>query len=103
MPTSSPLINPKEINLGKATIIIDARSGPDAFEHYKASHLIGALHADLDNELSEKPTDPAYGGRHPLPEVKVFASFVGNLGITPSTAVIVYDDKSGANAAARFW
>lgn len=103
MPTSSPLINPSDITLGNTTIIIDARSGPDAFERYQASHLAGALHADLDKDLSVKPKDPAYGGRHPLPDAKDFATYVGELGITPTTSVIVYDDKNGANAAARFW
>lgn len=98
----SPLISPTEITLGTG-VIVDARSGPDAFERYCTGHLQGALHADLDSDLSRKPKDPAYGGRHPLPEVKDFAAFVGQLGIKPSTSVIVYDDKSGANAAARFW
>lgn len=98
----SPLISPKDIPFG-SSIIIDARSGPDAFQRYRANHLKGALHADLDSDLSRKPHDPAYGGRHPLPEVKDFAAFLGRLGITPSTPVIVYDDKNGANAAARFW
>ena len=32
-----------------------------------------------------------------------FAVYVGKLGITPATSVVVYDDKNGANAAARFW
>jgi len=61
------------------------------------------LHADLDKDLSVKPKDPAYCGRHPLPDAKDFAAYVGKLGITPTTSVIVYDDKNGANAAARFW
>jgi thiosulfate/3-mercaptopyruvate sulfurtransferase len=38
-----------------------------------------------------------------LPEIKAFAAFLGRLGITPETRVFVYDDKGGANAAARFW
>jgi len=99
----TPLIKPKDIILGKDTVIIDARSGPDVLRRYRAGHLEGALHADLDEDLSQKPKDAAYGGRHPLPDVKDFAAFVGKLGITPSTSVVVYDDKSGANAAARFW
>src|SRR5688572_18336850 len=103
MPTSSPLINPRDITLGNAITVIDARSGPDAFERYQANHLAGALHADLDKDLSVKSKDPAYGGRHPLPEAKDFAVYIGTLGISPSTSVIVYDDKNGANAAARFW
>jgi thiosulfate/3-mercaptopyruvate sulfurtransferase len=63
----------------------------------------GALHVDLDRDLSQKPADPSYGGRHPLPDITVFAALLGKLGITPSTHVVVYDDKNGANAAARFW
>ncbi len=94
---------PEILTLGNAMTIIDARSGPDAFERYQANHLAGALHADLDKDLSEKPKDPAYGGRHPLPDVQDFAAYVGKLGITPATPVIVYDDKNGANAAASFW
>lgn len=99
---TSPFIKPKEIPFGKS-ILIDARGGPDALARYQAAHLDGALHVDLDRDLSEKPKDAAYGGRHPLPDIKRFASLLGNLGITPSSSVIVYDDKNGANAAARFW
>lgn len=101
--SASPLISPRDIPFEKGMVIIDARSGPDAYERYCANHLEGALHADLDRDLSQKPTDPAYGGRHPLPAVKDFTEFLGKLGITPSTHIVVYDDKSGANAAARFW
>jgi thiosulfate/3-mercaptopyruvate sulfurtransferase len=104
MPTSSsPLIKPHEIPLGKGIVIIDTRSGPDAFERYLANHLKGALHADLDKDLSKKSADAAKGGRHPLPPIKDFGTLLGKLGITPSTPVIIYDDKAGANAAARFW
>jgi len=103
-PSISPLINAKDILLKKKdVVIIDTRSGPDAYTRYNANHLEGAFHADLDRDLSQKSTDPAYGGRHPLPEVKDFAILLGTLGITPSSHVIVYDDKGGANAAARFW
>lgn len=103
MSTSSPLIKPGEISFEKGNIIVDTRSGADAFERYRVNHLEGALHADLDKDLSKKPADAAVGGRHPLPEIKEFAVFLGKLGITPSTHVVIYDDKAGANAAARFW
>jgi len=101
--SESPLITPGEILLGANTIIVDARSGPDAFDRYMKGHLVGALHADLDRDLSQKPIDPAFGGRHPLPDIKLFSEFLGKLGITPTSDVVVYDDKNGANAAARFW
>jgi thiosulfate/3-mercaptopyruvate sulfurtransferase len=104
--TNAPLIKANELQevlKSKDAIIIDARSGPDAYVRYLAGHAEGALHADLDRDLSEKPEDAAVGGRHPLPDVKKFAALLGRFGITPSSRVIVYDDKSGANAAARFW
>lgn len=84
-------------------ILIDARSGPNAKANYENEHLAGALWVDLENELSEKTGDAAQGGRHPLPPVKKFAYLLGQLGITPESQVVVYDDKNGANAAARFW
>jgi thiosulfate/3-mercaptopyruvate sulfurtransferase len=84
-------------------LFIDARSGPDAVSKYNDGHLAEAVHVDLDRDLAQKPTNPAEGGRHPLPEPKIFAEFLGTLGITRDTKLYVYDDKAGANAAARFW
>lgn len=84
-------------------VIIDARGGADAYERYKTAHLKGALFADLETDLSEKPDNAANGGRHPLPEPEKFGKFLSVLGISSSAHVIVYDDKNGANAAARFW
>lgn len=84
-------------------VLIDARSGSDAAEKYMAMHLKGALHADLDHDLSNISEDAKNGGRHPLPATDSFAFLLGQLGIGPDTHVVVYDDKSGANAAARFW
>jgi thiosulfate/3-mercaptopyruvate sulfurtransferase len=106
MTIKSPLINASELKaiLGSPnTVLIDARSGPDAFQRYESGHPEGARHADLDRNLAQKPIDPAKGGRHPLPAIKTFSLLLGKLDITPSTQVIVYDDKNGANAAARFW
>jgi thiosulfate/3-mercaptopyruvate sulfurtransferase len=90
------------IETGNA-VVVDARGGLDALERYKHAHLKGAIFVDLENELSTKRPDAAQGGRHPLPEPQKFGRLLTELGITPSTRVLVYDDKSGANAAARFW
>jgi thiosulfate/3-mercaptopyruvate sulfurtransferase len=65
--------------------------------------LKGALYIDLENDLSQKKSNAAEGGRHPLPEPEHFGAILGKLGIRPTTRVVVYDDKNGANAAARFW
>lgn len=98
----APLIHAKDIRPG-SSILIDARGGPGALDRYIKSHAQGAVHADLDKDLSSKPIEPAYGGRHPLPDVMAFARFLGTLGITPASHVVIYDDKGGANAAARLW
>ncbi|MBT1702232.1 sulfurtransferase [Chryseosolibacter indicus] len=101
-----PLIDASEVKQHLAisnTVVIDARSGPDAFERYSKGHVARAIHVDLDKDLSKKPEDAAKGGRHPLPAIEEFSSLLGKLGITPSSHIIAYDDKNGANAAARFW
>jgi len=103
---TTPLISPVDLaRLMKQEhfILVDARTGPDAREKYNAEHLEGAQFVDLEKDLSQKSADPAIGGRHPLPSIKNFSQLLGRLGIEPSTRVVVYDDKAGANAAARFW
>jgi thiosulfate/3-mercaptopyruvate sulfurtransferase len=82
-------------------VILDARSA----EAYEAGHLPGAIHADLETQLSSASTNPdaARGGRHPLPPIEQWLRQIAEWGIEPSTRVIVYDDQQGANAAARVW
>lgn len=104
-----PLLSPQQllelaaIYQNKNLILIDARTGPKAKQNYSSEHLAGALFVDLETDLAQKATDPADGGRHPLPPISAFAKLLGELGITPESHVVVYDDKNGANAAARFW
>lgn len=82
---------------------IDARSGPDARVSYAQGHIPGALFADLEKDLADIGPDASKGGRHPLPPAKKFAEWLGSNGIGPDSRVVVYDNKGGANAAARFW
>jgi thiosulfate/3-mercaptopyruvate sulfurtransferase len=77
----------------------DADAGPAA---WRAGHLPGAGHADLDRDLSDHRKSPAHG-RHPLPEAQDFCAVLVRLGITPDAQVVVYDHGDGAMAAARFW
>lgn len=93
----------KKLLIESQVICVDARGGTDAFDRYRAGHIAGARFVDLETDLSVKGPDASRGGRHPLPEPRRFGVLLGQLGITPSTHVLVYDDKSGANAAARFW
>ena len=98
------IISPHEAKQIQQPVIIDARAGgPDAYERYLNGHWENALYVDLEKDLSKKPGNAAFGGRHPLPDIYEFGKLLGKLGIKPSTHVLVYDDKGGANAAARFW
>jgi thiosulfate/3-mercaptopyruvate sulfurtransferase len=101
-----PLISPDQLRALPPTtdlVLLDARSGPDARARYQAAHLSGALFVDLEQDLAQPGPDAARGGRHPLPPLPAFAALLGRLGIGPDSRVVVYDDKSGANAAARTW
>ncbi|MCJ8211634.1 sulfurtransferase [Mucilaginibacter sp. RS28] len=100
-----PIITPEALATmdWKDLVIVDARSGPDAYQRYLHAHLQGAVFADLDNDLAAKPVDAAVGGRHPLPSPADFAKVLTRLGITPQSHVVIYDDKAGANPAARMW
>lgn len=84
-------------------VLIDARSGKNARANYEEKHLDGALFVDLENQLAEIKEDASIGGRHPLPKIENFAKTLSNLGISEKSHVVIYDDKNGANAAARFW
>lgn len=100
----SPLIEITDPRLAdKNVVIIDVRFGADAHQKYLAGHLPRAIFADLDKDLSTKPADPAYGGRHPLPSPAGFAATLTRWGITPDTLVITYDDKTLIMGGARLW
>ncbi|HXC16038.1 MAG TPA: sulfurtransferase [Holophagaceae bacterium] len=100
---ASPLISALDLAALKDKVrLLDCR--PAAA--YETGHLPGALHADLERDLSratEADFDPDKGGRHPLPDLRTWRDTLGRWGITPDTAVVCYDDQGGANAAARAW
>ena len=101
----SPIIQPEELlklkALNKDFILIDADGGGK--ERYLASHLDGAYFVALETDLSGVVEDASNGGRHPLPHPTAFAETISKFGIGPESHVIIYDDKNGSNAAARFW
>ena len=102
----SPLIKSEELLTllnSSDIVLIDARAGINAEENYKSEHLKGARYVDLNRDLATIDCNPVNGGRHPLPSLEKFSKVLSKLGILPSSHVIVYDDKNGSNAAARFW
>jgi len=79
--------------------IRDPGRGP---RDYRASHIPGAVYADLDHDLSS-PRIPGRTGRHPLPDEDSIVQVFSRLGIGPETQVVAYDESTGALAAARLW
>ncbi|SHH43241.1 thiosulfate/3-mercaptopyruvate sulfurtransferase [Jatrophihabitans endophyticus] len=76
----------------------DGRTGRDA---YDAGHLPGAVHLDVDTDLSAPATREA--GRHPLPTPEHFAAALARVGIAAGTPVVAYDDVGGSTAARLWW
>ncbi len=68
---------------------------------YAEGHIPGAIHADLNRDLSDLGRQGH--GRHPLPDSAAFAARLGRWGIGPQTQVVVYDAGDGSMAAARLW
>lgn len=104
--TISPIIQASELlklYKTKNLVIVDVSNGKNAKLNYEEKHLDGALYVDLNTQLAEIKDDLSIGGRHPLPKIENFAQTLSNLGISSKSHVILYDDKNGANAAARFW
>ena len=102
---TNPIINSDEllqISNRSNLRIFDVRSGPNAKEDYQKKHLKHAVFVDLNKDLAEID-DPKNGGRHPLPTFSNFIKTLGKLGIDKDSEVVIYDDKNGANAGARFW
>ncbi|MFJ2211115.1 sulfurtransferase [Streptomyces sp. NPDC101062] len=84
-------------------VILDVRwalGDPHGHAHYRAGHIPGAVHADLDTELAA-PATP-HDGRHPLPGIDVLQAAARRWGISAGRPVVVYDDN-GNTAAARAW
>ncbi|KPP98431.1 MAG: thiosulfate/3-mercaptopyruvate sulfurtransferase [Bacteroidetes bacterium HLUCCA01] len=103
MPPLPAIIEPIQLSGLTNFLLFDAGGSPESRQRYSEIHLKDAVYVDLDTQLSAIPADAANGGRHPLPHIHTFAQTITNLGIQPDSHVIIYDDKNGSNAAARFW
>lgn len=69
-------------------------------EAYLNGHIPGAVHFDLEEDLSSEPSE--HGGRHPLPDLLQLHEKIEKTGIDASTSVIAYDNGEGSFAG-RFW
>lgn len=99
------LISPGFLAANTEWRVVDCRHDlldPDAGRRaYDSAHIPGAIHAHLDRDLSGPKTGT--NGRHPLPAPSEFCSWLGRMGIAPTTPVVAYDEGSGAYAARLWW
>ncbi|WP_437974339.1 sulfurtransferase [Sorangium sp. So ce295] len=84
--------------------VVDCRwylGGRRGADEYARGHIPGAVHLDVDADLSS----PALGGpgRHPLPDAAAFARVLARIGVVPGSLVVGYDDAGGAIAARLWW
>ncbi len=66
---------------------------------YDAGHLPGAIHLDVDTDL----TASSGPGRHPLPEPAAFRARLAAVGIGDAHRVVAYDDVGGWVASRLWW
>jgi thiosulfate/3-mercaptopyruvate sulfurtransferase len=78
--------------------LTDPRAGALAWSE---GHVPGAVHADLERDLSGPVTPQS--GRHPLPAPAAFAETLSRWGVTSRTQVVAYDASSGMFAARLWW
>ena len=108
MPPQTPLIAPHALaaHLGDpAWAIVDCRTdltNPSwGRSTYLQEHIPGALHADLDTDLSAPRT--GLNGRHPLPTPEHLASVFSRWGIDEGVQVVAYDAGVDFFAARLWW
>lgn len=68
---------------------------------YGEAHVPGAVFLHCDRDLSGAMT--GRNGRHPLPERQALVDCLGEIGIGPTTQVVVYDDAQGMIAGRLWW
>ena len=99
------MIDPVVSEIPEGAVVADVRSyldGRVGRDAYDAGHVPGAVFVDLDEALAAH-TDPAAGGRHPLPTPEHFAAAMADAGIGDDDVVVAYDDAGGVMAARLVW
>lgn len=102
----SPIIEADEllkIYKNSDVMIFDVSNSKNAKSNYETEHIEGAFFVDLNTQLADLKSDFSEGGRHPLPTIETFAKTLTDLGISKNKHIVLYDDKNGSNASARFW
>lgn len=69
--------------------------------NYAKAHISGARYAHLDHNLSSAITSTS--GRHPLPDAKQFANWLGEQGVDNTTCIVAYDEQQNLVASRLWW
>jgi len=96
--TQSHLGDPDWAIIDCRTDLTDTAWGERA---YRQGHISGAVHADLEADLSAPRT--GRNGRHPLPAPEALAEVFSRWGITEHVQVVAYDDGVDFFAARLWW
>ncbi len=80
----------------------DLRAPSRGRESYLEGHITGAIHADLDRDLTG-PVVRGVTGRHPLPTIESLTETLSGWGVDRDVQVVAYDDSGGSMAARLWW
>ena len=94
--------NEVKCNLGEY-VVIDCRFDlvdlDYGFKAYITSHIKNSHFLSLERDLSSEKLN--HGGRHPLPNMNIFAAKLENIGISNDSRILLYDDD--LSVATRLW
>lgn len=86
-------------------IVLDVRYSMSDAEYgkksYAASHYKGAHFLDMDQDLAD--VVGTHGGRHPLPDMKLFEEKLRSIGLENHSRVLIYDDGDNSSAGRLWW
>ena len=82
-------------HLGRQEVLIVDLSQPELHRQY---HVPGAVHLDYKRIVANRP--PVIGL---LPDAEQLITLFSELGITPDTHVVAYDEEGGGKAARLLW
>ena len=91
------------LSTDRKLVMLDIRQqdGVDGLGNYLAAHIPGAVYVEFETELAGEPH--GFSGRRPLPAIDILQRDLRRWGIEEDSAVVIYDDAKGTQAARAWW